>query len=325
MKKQIEDDARRALLHATRGISSHLSLNDIQLERNFKLLSKEERISARKGSDDAPVFLYKYYPPPFKQTGKSSFDADWRAEQNRRLENLIIDGKLYLSSRNQFNDPFDTMPRYTTTPMLSTLSALADRSLKKYGTTIQHSQRKKIKDNLIKNSNKIFSSLISAYRDYQAKFGIYCLSETNNSLLMWAHYALNHTGICIEFDTSEDFMLAAILQKVIYTPENKRPTINITEPSFLSTYEETFLTKSIDWNYELEWRLICDGLAGQELTFENSTITKIILGAKAHEETISDILNLNRKLENKGFPTLAIHKAELCDLTYGLKIVPFKT
>ncbi|MEZ9120577.1 DUF2971 domain-containing protein [Vibrio cyclitrophicus] len=37
-----------------------------------------------------------------------------------------------------------------------------------------------------------------AYFDYS----VFSLSETNNNLLMWAHYANEHKGIVIEFDTS---------------------------------------------------------------------------------------------------------------------------
>lgn len=47
------------------------------------------------------------------------------------------------------------------------------------------------------------------------------LSEVNNSILMWGHYALNHTGFCVEYDF-EDFSRAPFplqLYPIHYTDE----------------------------------------------------------------------------------------------------------
>jgi hypothetical protein len=35
------------------------------------------------------------------------------------------------------------------------------------------------------------------------ELGVVCLSEINNDILMWSHYADGHTGFCIEFERSE--------------------------------------------------------------------------------------------------------------------------
>ena len=60
------------------------------------------------------------------------------------------------------------------------------------------------------------------------------MTENPDNLLMWAHYARNHTGLCIEFDTSEDFLLATELYQVRYNENNLRPTINLTKKDFSS-------------------------------------------------------------------------------------------
>ena len=48
--------------------------------------------------------------------------------------------------------------------------------------------------------------------------GISCLSESDSSLLMWAHYANNHKGMCVEYELlqiSEQLKFSPI--PVIYT------------------------------------------------------------------------------------------------------------
>lgn len=89
-------------------------------------------------------------------------------------------------------------------------------------------------------------------------------SERNDSVLMWSHYAQNHTGFCVEYDfrfqTGEDPRLR-MLHPVIYQmdifdsteyliPIDPKPTVNIMLPTLAAIH------KSPDWQYEKEWRLV---------------------------------------------------------------------
>ena len=55
--------------------------------------------------------------------------------------------------------------------------------------------------------------------------GISCFSETNRSLVMWVHYASNHKGICIEFDSTIGVFKDA--EKVEYTRMIHNVKVNI--------------------------------------------------------------------------------------------------
>lgn len=48
---------------------------------------------------------------------------------------------------------------------------------------------------------------------------VVCLSEVYDSMLMWSHYAQNHTGYCIEYDFEENDMFYRHLYPVIYTKD----------------------------------------------------------------------------------------------------------
>jgi len=115
---------------------------------------------------------------------------------------------------------------------------------------------------------------------------------------MWAHYASNHEGFCVEYDITplhpenlipfeninilEDqdsyqsnkikLLLSAGLFPVIYTsnrvniPKTKLRKIKIDEVGKIkhnsdidSLLYKTYIIKSAKWNYEKEWRIIVDG------------------------------------------------------------------
>ncbi len=87
--------------------------------------------------------------------------------------------------------------------------------------------------------------------------GILSLSETPDNLLMWSHYAKEHTGFVLMLDGSHKFFEGnepfpgfAKPEPVQYKLE--RPSTTIEEV----TVPEIFLTKGSDWQYEKEWRYL---------------------------------------------------------------------
>lgn len=88
--------------------------------------------------------------------------------------------------------------------------------------------------------------------------GILSLSETPTDLLMWAHYAANHTGFVIELDDRHSWFWAqrpegddcGNLRKVTYSDQPS--SLNLAE---LKAHE-VFYTKGKKWEYEREWRII---------------------------------------------------------------------
>ncbi len=103
---------------------------------------------------------------------------------------------------------------------------------------------------------------------------ILSLSKTPHEILMWSHYANNHSGFLLEFDvdkshktnqqlakleTDEFFEEVAknlFYQEVIYT--DKRPKIQVhkKEEDLSKLVNNLFLTKAENWQYEKEARVI---------------------------------------------------------------------
>jgi hypothetical protein len=82
---------------------------------------------------------------------------------------------------------------------------------------------------------------------------ITCFTEHHDSLLMWAHYADQHKGICIEYDFIGEDHLRPFLQPIVYS--DKIHKIGVFEELDFLLKIGSSLIKSVDWDYEDEWRL----------------------------------------------------------------------
>jgi hypothetical protein len=97
-----------------------------------------------------------------------------------------------------------------------------------------------------------------ATRKFNENFGILSLTRRPDSLLMWAHYANGHQGFVIEFDDRhpwfhqgyEGFDDLGHLRGVRYS--ERRPYASMDELNEV----DLLLTKSVEWKYEEEMRLI---------------------------------------------------------------------
>lgn len=96
------------------------------------------------------------------------------------------------------------------------------------------------------------------------QFALFCVSKTNKSLLMWAHYAHDHTGCVLGLRCLPDLdrPLCAVKEVkylsefplVATLPEYVRHLTGQSELDTSAIFERFALAKSDDWSYEQEWR-----------------------------------------------------------------------
>ena len=88
-----------------------------------------------------------------------------------------------------------------------------------------------------------------------------CFSKTNIINPMWAHYAYNHTGICIKYDLkdlNEKYILKWCYPvKYENNYDYTKELMNIKNNGD-KLLHETLLKKSTEWKYEKEWRILID-------------------------------------------------------------------
>jgi Protein of unknown function (DUF2971) len=117
------------------------------------------------------------------------------------------------------------------------------------------------------------------FNQKRASSGISCFSETNDNELMWAHYAENYAGLCVEYS-------AGVIEqgqntnhgwvRVIYGDEP--PQFNAEQlMNYVQAARTILLHKKSSWAYEREWRLV--GPAGKTV-FSNQPVRAIYFGSR---------------------------------------------
>ena len=258
-----------------------------------------------------PLKLYKYVP----------FD---------RID--IIENKCLCFSRpTSFNDPFDSKPHvkgfaspkdfdnniFENEDVDNILDAtmnshVAMKHLKQlipeFSTFIEKAKKdaKAVLKQHYLNANKTISTDIS-YTDLSKIVGILSLTTKYDNLLMWSHYAKDHTGFVIEFDATKPF----------FTEKHKNELLNLKKVNYSKIrpqsylmdqeFEARFFVKSEEWVYEDEWRLLKavsktffkdDEQKHPLVSFNADIITAVILGCKMSEPNRSEIINKIQSTEH---------------------------
>lgn len=160
---------------------------------------------------------------------------------------FLLNGSLRLTPRNCLNDPFDI---------------LVPKNIKdKY---------KKIID-----TNK--------FQEYLDFIGVISLTETKDNLLMWSHYAREHSGVAFEFDIdlSDPFNFfnfydfektdLALFSKVFYRKNRSYEGAN-SKFNAESMARHYYFTKSDEWLYEKEYRFVLPFHKATEVTVDISKL-----------------------------------------------------
>jgi len=175
---------------------------------------------------------------------------------------------LKISPPETLNDPFESTIPYN----LKILTPKDTKDIHELGLTKNGKPR----------DSGILVELINdiEYHDMLKSIGVISLSETPRNLLMWAHYANNHRGFCIGYDSNllneessldERLPISTRPVKIMY--DNCRFDFANTSFDMNSAYHEklksilyhVLTTKSDEWIYEKECRMIlplnnCDKL-----------------------------------------------------------------
>ena len=157
-------------------------------------------------------------------------------------------------------------------------------------------------DYVIENNDN--RRLIENMRNDFEGFGVFCMTEHKNTRPMWAHYGDEYKGICIEYAIPKTKEIVERLFPVLYEkpilcrlPQAlTRLTIGILSRAYTdgkivdgtSAIVEEFCTKSSDWAYEKEWRIV-----GKEKSFVSGlAIKNVYLGYRVSEDNKKTIIDV---------------------------------
>jgi len=195
--------------------------------------------------------------------------------------NCLAEGKIYVSGRDEFNDPYDDK-----------------------GYTYQ----KELVINFAENLGLKWI-LNDIYPDFKR---ITCFTQSGiNNFAMWAHYANNHQGYCVKYNLLKNFELCSMVLPVKYIEtkidltemiENRLKMVkNNGNTSILEKALELctiFLScvKHKTWSYEEEIRLVCPKDM-PDMPYFKAIPDKIYIGSKCSKEYESRLIQIGNRLK----------------------------
>jgi hypothetical protein len=223
----------------------------------------------------------------------------------------LVDGTIYFSSPDKFNDPFDCSLDISD-------DYGDDRDGFRQAMTLLESDQATSAINAFENDRQIkeayFHGLSKTISEDQiAKYGVACFASSNTISLMWSHYADKHKGFCVGFtwpDRDSELMAvspvnyasnAFVRLSSVYKVHNQQPKDYVME---------RFFVKDENWRYEEEIRLVSHQYVNQSIVVKGMTPKTICFGLNTP------------KLEKDTLMCLLKNKHEICffnmERQYGL-------
>jgi hypothetical protein len=239
------------------------------------------------------------------------------------LEKTIRHRVIRFSRASNFNDPWDCKPSLTVPADRAALERLVNymhAASEKHAPRLDPAEREARTRNYLDNPTKLSADLVTAstgmWAQMDRRYRIYCLSGRPDAHLMWGHYADHHHGVCLEFDVrTPDFSSATQVNYNAAYPE-----FSLADDADISPFH----TKSSDWAYEEEYRLIaqeegealCSGTLMTRddgfFQFSEGALVSVIVGAEATtpvSDEINELARASRVLVRKA--TRVPHRYEL--------------
>jgi hypothetical protein len=231
---------------------------------------------------------------PYETVGTMRVRRLYRYE--RFVEEYLVstlNGVVYFSRADAFNDPWDCKPWFTTPESSADREKLIqwfDQVARKKEPNPDEELRARQIEELRSNADALRRAIKQVSEDIAAEMGaryrIYCLTTKPACPLMWAHYADKHKGICLELDVWRQDLVSAI--KVQY--RETYPAFSLDDHNDISP----FYTNSAEWQYEDEYRLIAEEEANAFsegtlktragfFVFPKGTVKSVIIGALSTE------------------------------------------
>ncbi len=243
---------------------------------------------------------------------------------NKYSLDILESNNVYFSKYTDFNDPFEFCTPF---PNLGKMYQRAADEIDKLHkskifSTENHAYLIEICKKISTEGSKNLDKTHSIIRENLEKVGIYSLSEVNDEILMWSHYADNHRGFCIGFkdlhknttpntkplpinykstftDLSDPELIVQYFKSMFYDyvnlsekkwQEKKDKLSKITKNKDDQRCGISILTDKYEkWAYEREFRLIDEKNYGLR-KINPECINSITFGLRTSQEDINKII-----------------------------------
>jgi hypothetical protein len=177
-----------------------------------------------------------------------------------RLARILADDTVYCSNPKDFNDPWDCRPCFSKTTLddpaqYERVVQWFVRIGRKRNPSIpdaEHSRREHVLRTERARLEWMIDQMTAEMEQAMfVQYRVYCLSTHADAPLMWSHYARSHQGVCLQFSVQNALFCGSLpVQYLDHYPE-----FDLTDDSEDGALR-ALLTKSKDWSYEDEFRLV---------------------------------------------------------------------
>jgi hypothetical protein len=237
----------------------------------------------------------------------------------QRLLDIFENNRLYAQAPSGLNDPFECAAQISFDAPESAKTESAKCQLLREGV----SERGEALNRLAEQKWRALEARgVGPFRKWLLdQTGVVSFAGMPDDLLMWAHYASQHAGVCLRFEatTEQHADFLANLFPVRY--QDAVPRINFYTTEIIEKLHAYVLTKSSHWAYEQEWRRIVWPVAeSRYLPLPPGVISAIYLGYRVAESDRDAILSAAQK--SRSCRDLAVLQAVPSPDSYSLKFVP---
>lgn len=242
----------------------------------------------------------------------------------REKDNYFENELLRFTQAGDLNDPFECLPRKPQKGEFTEEIKLIAKIISGGNQKFEEHGVEKFNDEFIENT------FIKAYQNINNEVGILSLTKRWNNSLMWSHYTNSHKGYCVGFNPkheffkdylSEDKKFSRHTKEVIYSDKRVKVPTSLAEPTLAF---EPFLTKSTDWKYEEEVRVISTFNLFEKILEKEpyniflfkvpyNAISEIILGANIDNDAETKIRAFASEKQ------INIYKAKISDTEFDME------
>lgn len=253
-----------------------------------------------------PSELYKY--------------KDLAGDGINHVEDLLRNNNAWFSSPKEFSDPFDCRCVYETDNSREEVVLGVTEVLARNGASLSDALAQAEQDipRLPSKLEEWHLQRIEAHSRRATNTGILCFTHLCNNQLMWTHYAKSHTGVCIQFrvrsvDEHSHIDFIGEAQPVEYA--DRCPVINFVRDNRADIPRKAFLTKTLPYNYEEEWRIVRYDDGPGLKPIPKGIIGRVLLGVKIERGNRERVIHACSEYDGD----IEIVKTTLDPHTYGLQ------
>lgn len=238
---------------------------------------------------------------------------------NEYSETLFCGSSIWQPAPSSLNDPFECSPSFAFTHEPEKIMAQLVRAIRKQNPSLTHNSAVADATTIyLKGRHRDPQTWLDLKQDlirkYRSELGLYCLTERRDSILMWSHYAADHTGYCLEFEATDYTPVFGAAQQVSYSK-------SYPEIDFYNTPEEerlklSLLTKFEDWSYEREWRIIDHKNGPGCRQYPPELLKSVTLGLRMKDEPKAQIQSWLKKRPSPVRVFQAVQSESRFELTF---------